>query len=32
MTLAANFMTDDPVADTKRKKDRKRGLREEWGP
>jgi hypothetical protein len=32
MTLAANFQTDDPVADAKRKKDRKKALREEWGP
>jgi 4-amino-4-deoxy-L-arabinose transferase-like glycosyltransferase len=28
MTLAANFATDDPVAETKRKRDRKRALRE----
>jgi hypothetical protein len=32
MTLAANFETEDPVADAKRKKDRKKALREEWGP
>ncbi len=28
MTLAANFPTDDPVAETKRKRDRKRALRD----
>jgi hypothetical protein len=28
MTLAANFATDDPVAETKRKRERKRALRE----
>ena len=28
LTLAANFATDDPVAETKRKKDRKRALRD----
>jgi 4-amino-4-deoxy-L-arabinose transferase-like glycosyltransferase len=28
MTLAANFATDDPVAETKRRRDRKRALRE----
>jgi hypothetical protein len=28
MTLAANFATDDPVAEAKRKRDRKRALRE----
>jgi hypothetical protein len=27
MTLAANFATDDPVAEVKRKRDRKRALR-----
>jgi len=32
MTLAANFETDDPTAETKRKQDRKRALREIWGP
>jgi hypothetical protein len=26
MTLAANFGTDDPVAETKRKRERKRAL------
>lgn len=29
MTLAANFATDDPVAETKRKRDRKRALQAE---
>lgn len=29
MTLAANFATDDPVAESKRKRDRKRALRED---
>jgi 4-amino-4-deoxy-L-arabinose transferase-like glycosyltransferase len=29
MTLAANFGTDDPVAEAKRKRDRKRALRED---
>ena len=28
LTLAANFATDDPVAETKRKRDRKRALRD----
>jgi hypothetical protein len=31
MTLAANFATDDPVAETKRKRERKRALREPAG-
>jgi hypothetical protein len=29
LALAANFETDDPVAEVKRKKDRKRALRDE---
>jgi hypothetical protein len=32
MTLAANYRTDDPAAETKRRQDRKRALREIWGP
>mgnify|MGYP003693615367 CR=1 FL=1 len=32
MTLAANFPTDDPVAESKRKRDRKRALREPVPP
>lgn len=31
LTLAANFGTDDPVAETKRRRDRKRALREDGG-
>jgi 4-amino-4-deoxy-L-arabinose transferase-like glycosyltransferase len=30
VTLAANYRTDDPVAETKRKKDRKREMRRLW--
>ena len=29
LTLAANFGTDDPVAESKRRRDRKRALRED---
>jgi 4-amino-4-deoxy-L-arabinose transferase-like glycosyltransferase len=32
MTLAANFGTDDPVAEGKRRRDRKRALREDGAP
>jgi hypothetical protein len=31
MALVANFETDDPLAEVKRKKDRKRALRDEGG-
>jgi hypothetical protein len=30
ITLAANYRTDDPVAETKRKQDRKREMRRLW--
>jgi hypothetical protein len=31
ITLAANYRTDDPVAEQKRKQDRKRAMRRLWG-